>query len=118
MNTQPRPMSDLVLALTGPIVWAAHFFFLYLAEAFLCSGQIPATGMAVRATGAAATVVALTALVLFALRSRTAGRSGSGSAQTGTALGFAVPLALLSMVAVLWSSVPLLLLPACAPAPS
>lgn len=29
MSAHPRPISDLLLALTGPIVWAGHFFGLY-----------------------------------------------------------------------------------------
>ena len=51
MSAHPRPMSDLLLALTGPIVWAGHFFGVYLTEALLCSTPGPATGAQVRWIG-------------------------------------------------------------------
>ena len=31
MSAEPRPVCDLLPALAGPIVWAAHFFAVYLA---------------------------------------------------------------------------------------
>ena len=59
MSAHPRSMSDLLLALTGPIVWAGHFFGVYLTEALLCSTPDPAIGAQVRWIGAGLTVIAL-----------------------------------------------------------
>jgi hypothetical protein len=36
MTSQPRPLSDLIGSLIGPIVWAAHFFVMYGAETLIC----------------------------------------------------------------------------------
>jgi hypothetical protein len=116
LNTQPRRLADLVFAMTGPIVWAAHFFTLYLAEAFACSAQSPGTSGTVRWIGGAATLVAIVAVALFALRIPAPARATDGPSHTVSAFAFAVPLTLLSILAILWSSMPLFLLPACRPA--
>ena len=116
MSAQPRPASDLLIASFGPIVWAAHFAALYLTEAFLCSPPEPATGAQIRWIGAALTLFALAALIAFAARSRYVlwypddKRTGSGALSA-----FAGPLAILSILAILWTTFPLFLLPACAP---
>jgi hypothetical protein len=110
---QPDSVIDLVTALTGPIVWAAHFFFLYLTEAFACAGSnLPAE--AVRWSGLVATITALAALALYLARVYPFRQRGR-TAQAETAFIFGAPLALLSMVSILWTAIPLLLLPACAP---
>ena len=115
MMTQPRSILELMKALAGPIIWAAHFFLLYLVEAFACTSQ-GATGV-VRWTGLAATAAALGVLALLYLRStRVLYAPGEGVAQNQALTAFARPLILLSMVAILWTSAVLLLLPACAPA--
>ncbi len=116
MKTQPRSILELMKALAGPIIWAAHFFLLYLVEAFACTGQGASTGV-VRWTGLAATAAALGVLALLSLRStRVLYAPGEGAAQNQPLSAFARPLILLSMVAILWTSAVLLLLPACAPA--
>jgi hypothetical protein len=97
-----------------PLVWAAHFFILYLAEAFACTDS-GGNAIAVRWIGASATIVALAVLAWWGARfPRTARRSGDGCASPDSLFAFAVPLTLLSMLAILWSSIPLFLLPACA----
>lgn len=112
MSTAPRPIrpiTDLLLAFAGPIVWAGHFFGVYLNEAVLCPTQGAAP---VRAVGAMLTVSALAIVVAAAVHHR-----GNGPAAADSdALAFAFPLTLLSGLAVLWTSVPLFLLPACATA--
>jgi hypothetical protein len=117
MNAHPRPASDLLVASFGPIVWAAHFFGLYLTEALLCTAPEAATGAQVRSIGAGMTVIALAALVALALRHRHGFRlSAGGNTRTPAALSkFAGPLTIVSILAVLWTSIPLFLLPACAP---
>ena len=116
MSAQPRPMSDLLLALGGPMVWATHFFGLYLTEALLCSAPAPSAGAQIRWIGAGLTFIALAGLVAFALRHRHDFHPFTGNATgTSAALSFAGPLTLLSILAVLWTSLPLFLLPACTP---
>jgi hypothetical protein len=108
-------MLAIIKALAGPIVWAAHFFFLYLVEAFLCPAGGAFTG-AIRWAGIAATAAALSLLALLALSSaRASDGLSDGTAKEGP-LAFARPLTLLSMVAVAWTSAPLFVLPACVPA--
>ena len=115
MSAHPRPMSDLLLALAGPMVWAGHFFGLYLTEAVLCSTPAPA-GAQVRWIGAGLTVIALAALAAFALRHRHGFHLFACDATgASAALSFAGPLTIVSILAVLWTSIPLFLLPACAP---
>ena len=70
MSAHPRPMSDLLLAFTGPLVWAGHFFGLYLTEALLCSTSASAATIQIRWIGAGLTVIALAALIAFAVRAR------------------------------------------------
>jgi hypothetical protein len=112
MSARPLPLTHLVVALAGPIVWAAHFFTLYLAEAFACSaGAAPAA--AVRWIGTTATIVALGSLAVWGTR-KGVRASKSQSLRVDVPLAFAVPLTFLSTVAILWSAMPLFLLPACA----
>ena len=111
MTAEPRPVSDLLTASAGPIVWAGHFFAVYLTEALLCPAQGSPTPATVRSIGTALTVLALAGILAFAIRHRRNDRVAGPSA----ALGFALPLTFLSGLAVVWTSLPLLLLPACAP---
>ncbi len=109
---RPDSVIDLVKVLIGPIVWAAHFFFLYLTEAFACAGSNSLTD-AMRWSGLAATLAALAVLALYFTRVRPL-RHQDRTARAEPAFNFGAPLALLSMVATLWTAIPLLLLPACA----
>ena len=111
MNPRPRALTHLLVALTGPIVWAAHFFVLYLTEAFACGGGAAADA-AVRWIGATATLGALSTVAVWGAQ-RAFRRSKRLSLQEDAPLAFAAPLTLLSVVAILWSAMPLLLLPAC-----
>lgn len=107
MNARPLSLTHLLIALTGPIVWAAHFFILYLAEAFACG----AGATAIRWIGAMATIGALAVLAVWGGRRGAHTSDVQPSADVG--LSIALPLALLSIVAILWSAMPLFLLPAC-----
>lgn len=106
MSPATRPVTDLLLAFAGAIVWAAHFFGVYLTQSLLCSHRDAAAQAPVSLIGAFLTVLALAALLASAIR-----QCGCCS---DAALFFALPLTLLSVLGVLWTSVPLLLLPACA----
>ena len=63
MNAKSAPFSGCVLALAGPIVWAAHFFIVYGLEAAVCTrADFPATTMQwIIATATATAVVSLAA---------------------------------------------------------
>jgi hypothetical protein len=112
MNGQPLPLSNLLFALAGPIVWAAHFFTLYLSEAFACTDGVDAAAVGWIGTGA--TIVALAALAVWGARFPTgAGGSREGRASPHSLFAFAPPLTVLSMLAILWSAMPLFLLQAC-----
>ena len=117
MSAHPRPISDLLFALTGPIVWSGHFFGVYLTEALLCSTPTPAAGAQVRWIGGGLTAIALVACVAFVLQHRhglrlSAGDDAGGSDAVSMVAG---PLTMLSILAVLWTAIPLFLLSPCAP---
>jgi hypothetical protein len=112
--TRTRPLTDLLRLFIGPGLWFAHFSIVYGAEALICRDAARAHLMVW--TGAAATIVALGALVVFALmlvRQRSA-ESGAND-HTGVAFlrGVALLLALLAMLGVAWTALPLLLVKAC-----
>jgi hypothetical protein len=111
MTGRPLPLSTFLLALAGPIIWFAHFVGLYLAEAFLCSFSGPGAAVHLRVIGAIWTVLALATLLALVAW----GRRGDGMIAPDTRLTFDRPLTALSILAVLWTSGPLLALPACAP---
>jgi hypothetical protein len=116
MTARPaRPIASMLLALAGPIVWLAHFFALYLAEAFLCTFPGPGSTMTLRTMAVVLTVLA-TLVLSVAASGYASGFSGfDGSNPSSTHLALARPLALLSILAVLWTFVPAVLLPACTP---
>jgi hypothetical protein len=110
--TAPRPMLDLLFAMAGPIVWAIHFFGLYLAESFLCPPAVSAGSGIVRPFAVILTIVALAVLIWLRVNARTPPKPPSG---TSSALSFKCPLIDVSIVAVLWTSIPLFLIEACRP---
>ena len=117
MNGTQQPLSNLLWALAGPFVWFAHFVSLYLAEAFLCVAPGPYTATNLRVIGVILTLLALTALLVASFASAyviAAGRTCRWPLPHNSP--FAGPLTLLSILAVLWTSVPMFLLPACGPA--
>jgi hypothetical protein len=117
MTGKPRPLTAFLAALAGPIIWFAHFIGLYLAEAFLCIHPRPTVTHHLSAIGAVWTMLALATLLALAVRDRKVADSREGeTAAADVQFAFARPLAVLSILAVLWTSGPLLALPACAPA--
>lgn len=95
----------------GPAVWALHFLIIYAFAALACArGFSHATLWAVGGT----TAVAVIALVAIMLRALARATEGSLSAEPQrfpywTACGFAA----LSLLAVAWETLPVLLLPPC-----
>jgi hypothetical protein len=115
-----RSFSDWAFVLAGPVVWAAHFFLLYGAEALLCTGPGAAARggqlLPLAAALTAAAVACLLGIVAWQFRfRRRARRATEGIA--GTLFWRDAPTALagLAMLAVLWVAYPAMLLPACAP---
>ncbi len=116
MSSQPRPkprtMVDLLFAMAGPIVWAIHFFGLYLAEAYLCLPALSAEGVIVRPIAVILTAIAVAMLIWLRLNAPITSQASGG---TLGALSFKRPLIDISIVAVLWTSIPLFLIEACGP---
>ena len=111
MKAETRPVTDLLFAFAGPIVWAGHFFAVYFTEALLCPAQGPVTQTPVWPIGVLLTVFALAAMLVLAMLQR----RGATSARRSAALFVALPLTLLSALAVIWTTLPMFVLPACAP---
>jgi hypothetical protein len=107
-----RPLADLLRLFVPPTVWFTHFAVVYGAEALVCIPPV-AQPSAMIWTGAAATALALAALVAFAfIQIRPADRTE----HTGAVFlhGAALLLALLSGLGVIWTAFPLAVLPVCA----
>ncbi|MBL0726567.1 hypothetical protein [Piscinibacter sp. HJYY11] len=105
-QTPAAPFFTGVWAGMAPlVVWAAHFAFGYVAIAVACVGA-PPDPQGLRAVLLGATALAF--LVLAAMLWRAS--SLNGHAQLMRRVG-----ALLSLIGVAWSGVPVVLLPACVP---
>jgi hypothetical protein len=105
VKTGAHSSREALLLLIGPLVWAAHFFAVYLVEAILCSLNGSGYGTIVLAVGLLLSIVTVSFLIWMRLRSR---RDIWPSVSR--------PLIDLSIVAVVLSSIPPLLLRACQPA--
>ena len=101
MTERTSITGQALLALVGPLIWAAHFFSVYLAEAVLCSPSVSAEN-SVQVAGGILTAIAVIAL----LWSRRISRQRAWSR-------FARPLIDLSIVAVMLTTIPLLMIGAC-----
>ena len=118
-----RSIGAFILALGGLLVWAAHFTLLYGAQTAFCTVSPDSwsdTGL--RIAGLALTAVAVGVLLGLAGRPRLHTQAGShrGSAKDRDSARFlrqvSMAGAALALLAVVWATVPLLLLPACGPA--
>ena len=114
MNTarpRVRSLADLLRLFVPPGVWFTHFAVVYGTEALVCMPPVAQPSTMIW-TGAAATALALAALVAFAfMQSRTADRNEHTGA--GFLHGAALLLALLSGLGVIWTAFPLAVLPVC-----
>ena len=118
-----RSIGALILALGGLIVWAAHFALFYGVQTTFCTVAAAgwtATGR--RVGGILLTAAAIAALVVLAGQPRldTQGASDRGSTGEADSARFlwkvSMAGAAMALLAMLWATVPLLLLPACASA--
>ena len=109
MTTKTAPFSCFVLALAGPVVWAAHFFIVYGLEAAVCTrADFPAATM--RLIIAAATATAVAGLAVLLIRNF---RKRPSEPEFGFLHDIFVCLALISIGAVLAVAAPALRLSAC-----
>jgi len=100
--------------LAGPIIWAAHFLFIYSVNGIACArpalhgawAGLPVSSWIIVAAGLAA----LAAMALIHLRLRT---RAPPIGHPGFLAWLAGALSLLSAVAVVWETIPVLLVPAC-----
>ena len=113
MNTQRFDRAFLRL-FAGPLVWAVHFLGVYGVVGIICARQLH--GVAFSGLGivswvvAAATAVSIAAVVLLTLRDarrQLPHDNPSFTRWTSAALG------LLSIVAIAWEAMAILLVPAC-----
>ena len=111
----PSFTRGFLLLFSGPIVWAIHFLFVYSFTGVLCARpawhpQWLGIGLLEWGIGSAA-IVALAFLAFIHIgrrRKEVAETNAAFIGRTGAAL------ALLSSLAIVWESLPLLLVPACA----
>jgi hypothetical protein len=103
MKVRTIAMGRAIFALVGPMIWAAHFFGVYLAEAILCSPAVSA-GSGVRVAGIFLTIGALVALLWVRL-----------IFARGSSSPFARPLVDLAIVAVVLTAIPILIVEGCSP---
>lgn len=104
-----QPMATFLVCLTGPVVWALHFFFLYGAETLTCAAEPPVPNLfwwlALAATMGAGAGLAIT-IAKPPIR---------GDFPAAPFLHNAARLlAALALLAVVWAGVTALILPACA----
>jgi hypothetical protein len=102
--TSVRPLAGLLRLGAGPLVWFAHFSLTYGAEVVVCRPPAPSPDTMLW-FGAATTALALLVLGGLAITSRR---------RDATFLpGAALMLTGLAALGVIWTAVPLAILPAC-----
>ena len=109
-------LTDVLRWLAGPIIWAAHLLIVYASESILCTRGGGADGHFILVLLASAAALAgLLAIVIRGWRGQPARATENlnGSAFMDKA---AIMLGMLSLIAVLWSAVPALVISACSPA--
>jgi hypothetical protein len=103
---------QIVAAFGAPVVWAAHFGTLYAANALACARDFAAS---VSATAAIATLLAAGIIVMFWRIGADEPRGAAGEDRsTNTMLRFLSRwLGGLSLLAILWTAVPVFLIEPC-----
>lgn len=110
--------SAALYALSGPGIWAAHFFALYGAASFQCTSNATLTAAAgqFRTVGYVLTGLAIASLAWIILRQSSASPEDLG-AGTSFLRRIAPILSCLALLGILWTSFPLVLLQGCAESP-
>lgn len=119
MSLRADPIRSLFLASGGLLIWAAHFGLVYATQTTFCTlAQQPTNAVLLRVIAIGLTAIALGLLIglgLFLLAK--SGRAANALMKTGLEQflhGAALAVVGMALVAVLWSVIPLLVLPACA----
>ena len=114
-----KPISDFLWVLSGPTIWAVHFFSIYLAEALLCAATMP-SGTAMTAATSTLTAAALLAMlgILACRGSLSVVRLKNPYDEKEFLVLLTLILVVLSALAVIWVAIPGLLLPVCVFSPS
>ena len=117
-----RSIGVLIGALGGLLVWVGHFALLYGIQTTFCVASAGWSAAELRIAGLALTAAAVAALLVLARGPRLNAQGGSdrGSAAHAESARFLRQVSMagagLALLAMLWATVPLLLLRACGPA--
>jgi ABC-type xylose transport system permease subunit len=113
-HARARTLTELLLCLGGPIVWALHLFGLYGGATLAC---LPSTSDHIAFASFAENLTFISVAAVLGLIVWQAKRRWSQGADHLHAFSFlrlvSLVLASTALVAIFWSSVPLLLLPRC-----
>jgi hypothetical protein len=103
-----------LLMFAGPLIWVAHFLFVYVLNGVVCARPaVQAEWLGIGATSWGiniATIVAISAIAAIQLRIR------ARSTQAGNPDfidWLAAMLSLLAVIAIIWETLPIFLVPAC-----
>ena len=94
----------------GPVVWACHFFAIYASTAIVCARA--GSGATIALAVAGATLVAA-AILLWTVAATVRDRAATASARRAFIRRLTMTTAGLALVAVVFETLPLLLVPAC-----
>ena len=115
-----RSLGMLIMALSGLLVWSAHFGLLYGLQTAFCT--VAPAGWSVRElriAGLVLTAVAVMAVLVLARYPRLGTSPGAdiaGADNMRFLRQTSMAASILALLAMLWTILPLLLLPACGPA--
>ncbi len=116
-SKQVRPLGDFLRVLIAPAIWFAHFSVLYAAEALTCLVKTQERGFGMGWTIALATAGALTGQIILIARLLRSGTPVRPAPDDGMAWlrRTSLLLSLLSGLAIVWTTLPAVILPPCAP---
>ena len=113
-----KPISDFLWILSGPAIWAVHFFSIYLVEALLCTATMPSGAVMTAATWTITGVALLALLGIVAYRRSPLGiRMNTTRDEKGFLAVLTLMLIGLSALAVVWVAMPGFWLSVCAFSP-
>jgi uncharacterized membrane-anchored protein len=118
-----RSVTELLVALTGPVIWFAHFGGLYALQGFACgfvrggTAVAPHSGVwAAMILVSAAAVGALALLLLYRYRASSLDRSDANTQQEWSFLHYLqFAITGLALAAVLWTTLAAFMVPPCTP---
>lgn len=121
VRTHKSTVAELLLCLGGPLIWAVQFFALYGAATLACLNTTATHSTLFFTFAVAVTLVALLAVAgLTAWQVSRMGRLATAGAQVEGARflrAISVVLGGAALLAIVWGTLPVLVLPTCAGAP-